>query len=208
MLGKLYLVITPRPGQNEREILARAEAALNGGVDTLQLRAKEWDAGPILSLGEKLRNLCRHYQVSFILNDRPDLAALLEADGVHVGQTDLTPAQARRFFHGLVGRSTHVPEQALRALQEEASYLSIGPVWETPTKLGRPAAGLSYVRWAGQNIPSTIPWYAIGGIHLANLPQVLEAGARRIVVVRAIYDADSPEQAANALRKELERWST
>jgi thiamine-phosphate pyrophosphorylase len=208
MLGRLYLVITPRPGQGEPEILARAEAAINGGVDTLQLRAKDWDALPILHLGEKLLSLCRRYRIPFVLNDRPDLAALLGADGVHVGQSDLTPQQARRFFQGIVGRSTHAPQQAQKALTEEADYLSIGPIWETPTKLGRPAAGLEYVRWAAQNLPQKTVWYAIGGIQLTNLPQVLEAGARRIVVVRAIYDAESPEKAARALKEELEKWST
>jgi thiamine-phosphate pyrophosphorylase len=200
--GRLYLVVTPRPGRSFAETLDRTERALAGGVEVLQLRAKDWEARPILELGERMRALAERYGVPFFLNDRPDLAALLQADGVHLGQNDLTPLEARRFFGGMVGRSTHAPEQALRALEEGADYLSVGPVWETPTKPGRPAAGLGYVRWAAKNLGNR-PWFAIGGIDLANLDQVLEAGARRIVVVRAILDAPDPEGAARAFRERL-----
>ncbi len=207
MQGRLYLVVTPRPGWSFEETLDRTEGALRGGVEVLQLRAKDWEARPILALGERMRELARRYGVPFFLNDRPDLAALLEADGVHLGQGDLTPKEARRFFGGMVGRSTHAPEQALRALEEGADYLSVGPVWETPTKPGRPAAGLGYVRWAAQNLGDR-PWYAIGGITLENLGEVLAAGARRVVVVRAILDAPDPEGAARAFRERLgEGWS-
>lgn len=184
------------------ETLDRTERALAGGVEVLQLRAKDWEARPILELGERMLALARRHGVPFFLNDRPDLAALLQADGVHLGQGDLTPAEARRFFGGMVGRSTHAPEQALRALEEGADYLSIGPVWETPTKPERKAAGLGYVRWAAKNLGER-PWYAIGGIDLGNLDQVLEAGARRVVVVRAILDAPDPEEAARAFRERL-----
>ncbi len=204
MLGRLYLVVTPRPGWSFEETLDRTEGALRGGVEVLQLRAKDWEARPILALGERMRELARRYGVPFFLNDRPDLAALLEADGVHLGQGDLTPKEARRFFGGMVGRSTHAPEQALRALEEGADYLSVGPVWETPTKPGRPAAGLGYVRWAAENLGDR-PWYAIGGITLENLGEVLAAGARGVVVVRAILDAPDPEGAARAFRERLGR---
>lgn len=155
MLGKLYLVASPRPGQPEAEFLDRLEAALEGGVELLQLRAKGLEAQAILALGEKLRDLCRRYRVPLVINDRPDLATLLEADGVHLGQGDLGVAEARRFFTGWIGRSTHEPEQALReqaALEGSGGYLSVGPVWETPTKPGRPATGLEYVRWAAHNL--------------------------------------------------------
>jgi thiamine-phosphate pyrophosphorylase len=199
--GRLYLVVTPRPGWSQEKTLERTERALAGGVEVLQLRAKDWEARAILELGERMRALARRYGVPFVLNDRPDLAALLEADGVHLGQGDLTPQEARRFFSGLVGCSTHAPEQALKALEEGADYLSVGPVWETPTKPGRKAAGLGYVRWAAAHLRA--PWFAIGGIDLANLDQVLEAGARRVVVVRAILDAEDPERAARAFRERL-----
>ena len=200
-LGRLYLVVTPRPGWSFEETLDRTERALEGGVEVLQLRAKDWEARRILSLGERMLELARRYGVPFFLNDRPDLAALLGVDGVHLGQGDLTPEEARRFFPGMVGRSTHAPDQALRALEEGADYLSVGPVWETPTKPGRKAAGLGYLRWAAENLRVT--WYAIGGIDLTNLDQVLEAGARRVVVVRAILDAQDPEGAARAFREGL-----
>lgn len=202
MLGRLYLVVTPRPGWTFEETLLRTEKALAGGVEVLQLRAKDWEARPILALGERMLALARRYGVPFFLNDRPDLAALLGADGVHLGQGDLTPEEARRFFQGLLGRSTHAPEQALKALEEGVDYLSVGPVWETPTKPGRKAAGLPYVRWAAEH-PGGKPWYAIGGITLENLEEVLEAGAQRVVVVRAILDAEDPEGAARAFRRRL-----
>ncbi|WP_243027012.1 thiamine phosphate synthase [Thermus albus] len=202
MLGRLYLVVTPRPGWSFGEILDRTERALAGGVEVVQLRAKDWEARPILELGERMLSLARRYGAPFFLNDRPDLAALLGADGVHLGQGDLTPQEARRFFSGMVGRSTHAPEQARKALEEGADYLSVGPVWETPTKPGRPAAGLAYVRWARENLPEK-PWYAIGGITLENLDEVLQAGASRVVVVRAILDAENPEKAARAFRERL-----
>ena len=203
MLQRLYLVVTPRPSCSREELLDRTERALGGGVELLQLRAKDWEARPTLELGERMLALARRHGVPFFLNDRPDLAALLGADGVHLGQEDLTPGEARRFFAGVVGRSTHRPEQALRALEEGVNYLSIGPIWETPTKPGRPAAGLAYVRWAAENLGER-PWFAIGGIDLGNLAQVLEAGARRIVVVRAILDAPNPEQAAKSFREALD----
>jgi thiamine-phosphate pyrophosphorylase len=149
-----------------------------------------------------MRALAGRYGVPFFLNDRPDLAALLGADGVHLGQGDLTPQEARRFFGGRIGRSTHAPEQALKALEEGVDYLSVGPVWETPTKLGRKTAGLGYVRWAAENHKEK-PWFAIGGIGLENLDRVLEAGARRVVVVRAILDAEDPERAARTFREKL-----
>lgn len=205
MLARLYLVVSPRPGQPEALLLARLEAALGGGVEMLQLRAKELEAQAILKLGEKLQTLCKRYRAPLVINDRPDLAAILAADGVHLGQGDLSVAQARRFFAGLVGRSTHRPEQALAeqaVLEGGPGYLSVGPVWETPTKPGRAATSLDYVRWAAQNL--RVPWFAIGGIDQHNLPQVLEAGARRVAVVRSILDAPDPQQAAAAMRRWLD----
>ncbi|WP_018467450.1 thiamine phosphate synthase [Calidithermus timidus] len=205
MLGKLYLVASPRPGQPEAELLGRLEAALDGGVELLQLRAKDLEAQAILELGEKLRELCGRYRVPLVINDRPDLATVLEAEGVHLGQGDLSVAQARRFFAGWIGRSTHAAEQALReqaALEGSEGYLSVGPVWETPTKPGRPATGLAYVRWAAQNL--RVPWFAIGGIDEHTLPKVLEAGARRVAVVRAILDAPHPQQVAARMRRWLD----
>lgn len=205
MLGKLYLVAGPRPSQPVTEFLARIEAALDGGVELLQLRAKNLEARAILALGDRLKALCARHRVPLLINDRPDLAALLEADGVHLGQGDLEVAQARRFFAGWIGRSTHSPEQALReqaALEGQQGYLSVGPVWETPTKPGRPAVGLDYVRWAAQNL--RVPWFAIGGIDEIRLPELLEAGARRVAVVRAILEAPDPGGVARRMRRWLD----
>ena len=203
MPARLYWVVSPKRG--ESGLLARVEKALSGGVEVLQLRCKEWEAQDYLRLAEQVLPLARSYGVPFFLNDRPDLAALVGADGVHLGQGDLTPKQARRFFSGLIGRSSHAPHEAEAVLDEEVTYVACGPVYPTPTKPGRPAAGLEYIAWAAENL-GDLPWFAIGGINLTNLAEVLQAGARRVVVVRAIQEAPDPEAAARALRQELEQW--
>ena len=168
------------------------QAAVAGGVDVVQLRDHSLDDDGIRRAAEAFRDL----GVPWLLNDRADLAAELGADGVHLGQDDGDPPEG---FAGMVGRSTHAPEQALAA---RADYLSVGPVWTTPTKPGRPAAGLDYVRWAAEHIAGT-PWFAIGGIDTETVHEVVAAGATRVVVVRAILDADDPEEAARALREAL-----
>jgi thiamine-phosphate pyrophosphorylase len=180
-------------------------AALAGGVDMVQLRDKEASADELLGAAVSFRSLCDRHGALFWLNDRPDLALRAGADGVHVGQDD-EPVEAVRSQVGadlLVGVSTHSPQQLEGALAADADQLSVGPVWETPTKLGRPAAGLEYVRHAAQRAGER-PWFAIGGIDLDNVPQVTAAGAQRIVVVRAIRDAADPAAAAAALRAALD----
>jgi thiamine-phosphate pyrophosphorylase len=168
-------------------------AAVAGGVDVVQLRDHSLDDDGIRRAAQAFQGL----GVPFILNDRPDLAAELGADGVHLGQEDGDPPAG---FAGIVGRSTHAPEQA-RA-ETRADYLSVGPVWRTPTKPGRPATGLDYVRWAAEHVER--PWFAIGGIDASNTHDVVEAGATRIVVVRAILEAEDPEAAARGLREALD----
>jgi thiamine-phosphate pyrophosphorylase len=186
--GRLYLVCEARP----RDFLRRA---LAGGVDIIQLRDRSLDDDGIVRAAEEFRAAADEHGVPFILNDRPDLVERCGADGVHLGQDDgLFPPS------GIRGRSTHAPEQALAA--READSLSIGPVWETPTKPGRPATGIDYVRWAAEHVTDR-PWFAIGGIDAGNLREVVEAGARRIVVVRAITEAADPEAAARELRDGL-----
>lgn len=208
-LGRLYLVATPRPGATEADFLARVGAALDGGVDMLQLRCKELEALPFLRLAERVRDLARAAGVPFIVNDRPDLALAVDADGVHLGQNDLPPAWARRVLppHATIGRSSHELADAERALAQDATYLAVGPVWETPTKPGRKAAGLSYVNEIAAG-DIAVPWYAIGGITLGNVSQVLEAGATRIAVVRAILDAPDPADAACGFVEALRNTST
>ena len=202
--ARLYFVTDVRPGLEE--LLA---AALAGGVDMVQLRDKSASDAELVRAAAVFRRLCDEHGALFWLNDRPDLAGACGADGVHVGQDDMPVADARRVAGAnvLVGLSTHSPAQLDAALAAgEADQLSVGPVWETPTKEGRPAAGLDYVRHAAR-VAGSRPWFAIGGIDLGNVREVIAAGASRVVVVRAIRDAGDPRAAAAALRAALEEAS-
>jgi len=197
--SRLYFVTDIRP--RLEQLLA---AALAGGVDMLQLRDKSASEAELRDAASVFRGLCDEHGALFWLNDRPDLAVEFGADGVHLGQEDAPPAEARKVGPGLLlGLSTHTPAQFDAGVASEADELSVGPVWQTPTKEGRPAAGLEYVRYAAAHGREQ-PWFAIGGIDLDNVRQVIEAGASRIVVVRAIRDAPDPRAAAAALRAALE----
>jgi thiamine-phosphate pyrophosphorylase len=180
-------------------------AALAGGVDMVQLRDRSLDDAGVLAAAAPLRAACDAHGALLWVNDRPDLALAAGADGVHVGQDDVPVVEVRRRVgHDvLLGLSTHAPEQLEAGIASGADQLSVGPVWETPTKPGRPAAGLEYVRHAAHRRPD-VPWFAIGGIDAETLPAVREAGAERIVVVRAVRDAADPEGAARGLRRALE----
>ena len=195
--ARLYLVV-------EAAAEHLLPAALRGGVDMVQLRDKELDDDSLLEAATRFRSVCHEHGALFWINDRPDLALAAGADGVHVGQDDSPPGAVREQVGErlLIGLSTHSPEQFDAALASEADQLSVGPVWATPTKPGRPAAGLGYVRHAAAH-GGERPWFAIGGIDEANVGEVVEAGARRVVVVRAIRDAADPEQAARRLREAL-----
>jgi thiamine-phosphate pyrophosphorylase len=181
------------------------EAALVGGVDMVQLRDPELEDQALLARAAAWRVLCDRHGALLWLNDRPDLAAAADADGVHVGQDDVFVEDARTQAGGeiLVGLSTHSVEQLEAGIEAGADQLSVGPVWETPTKPGRPATGLDFVRAAAQRRPRS-PWFAIGGINGSNVEQVLAAGAERVVVVRAIREAADPQAAAEWLRAEIE----
>lgn len=183
---------------------ARLEALLDGGVDIVQLRMKEADDAQVLREASWMRETCGRWGVPFLLNDRPDLAVAAGADGVHVGQDDEAPAVARAALGTgkLVGLSTHAPAQ-LAAAAPEADYVAVGPVWATPTKPGRAAAGLDYVRHVAAQANDR-PWFAIGGIDTTNVREVVEAGARRIVAVRALVAATDPAQAAATLKAALQ----
>ena len=196
--ARLYLVCDARPR-------AFLDAALRGGVDLIQLRDKALGDDALVAAARDFRAAADATGALFILNDRPDLVEACGADGVHVGQEDGSVAEARAAVGGrrIVGRSTHAPEQGAAAEADpDVDYLAIGPVHATPTKPGRPAAGLEYVAWAAANV--TKPWFAIGGLDAGNVGQVAARGASRIVVVRAIADAADPEAAARALRERLE----
>jgi thiamine-phosphate pyrophosphorylase len=190
--SRLYLVSAVRPDLSDF-----LEAAVRGGVDIVQIREKELADGELLPRLEEARDVTRRLDVPLVVNDRPDLAALCEADFVHVGQDDLPVAAARSFGVG-VGQSTHAPAEIDAA---GADYIGVGPVHVTPTKEARPAVGLELVRYAASHARQ--PWFAIGGIDETNVADVVTAGATRIAVVRAIGDADDPERAARALRTAL-----
>ena len=199
--ARLYFATDVRPGLEE--LLA---AALAGGVDMVQLRDKTASDAELIRAAVVFRRVCDEHGALFWLNDRPDLAVACAADGVHVGQDDVAPAAARRLAGPgvLIGLSTHSRSQLDAALATGgADQLSVGPVWQTPTKEGRPAAGLDYVRYAAA-VAGERPWFAIGGIELDNVREVIAAGASRIVVVRAIRDAPDPRAAAAALREALQ----
>lgn len=191
--ARLYLVIEAAAAP----VLA---PALRGGVDMVQLRDKHADDESILRAAARFRATCHEHGALFWLNDRPDLALECGADGVHLGQED-EPVGAVRERVGpelLIGLSTHSPEQFDAALRSDADQLSVGPVWATPTKEGRPPTGLEYVRYAAEH-GGERPWFAIGGIDSGNVAEIVAAGARRVVVLRAIRDAPDPQAAARAL---------
>ena len=190
--ARLYLITAARP-----DLAAFLEAAVAGGVDIVQLRDKELPDTELIPVLHEARQVTRRLGVPLVVNDRPDLAALVGADYVHVGQDDL-PVDVARRFGVAVGLSTHAPEEIDRA---DADYIGVGPVHATPTKEGRPPVGLELVRYAAANARQ--PWFAIGGIDESNVADVTAAGATRIAVVRAIGDAPDPAKAAAELAKYL-----
>ena len=182
--------------------------ALAGGVDVLQLREKDAGDDAILAAAATFRALCAEQGALFVVNDRPDLAVAAGADGVHLGQDDEPVAAVRERFGRelLIGLSTHSQEQLAAALETDADYVCVGPVYATPTKPDYPAVGLELVRHAARVVER--PWFAIGGIDGANVGDAAAAGARRIAVVRAIRDAPEPRAAAAGLRAALEEAPT
>ncbi|WP_349270043.1 thiamine-phosphate synthase [Mycolicibacterium parafortuitum] len=204
--ARLYLCTDAR---RERGDLAEfVDAALAGGVDIVQLRDKgsagEERFGPLeardeLAALEILTDAARRHGALVAVNDRADVALAAGADILHLGQDDLPLPTARDIVgRRLIGRSTHDADQARAAAAEDVDYFCVGPCWPTPTKPGRAAPGLDLVR-AAAALGTDKPWFAIGGIDAARLPEVLQAGARRVVVVRAITAADDPRAAAEEL---------
>jgi thiamine-phosphate pyrophosphorylase len=179
-------------------------------VDVVQLREKQLAEDFLTEAAGVMADICQSHGALFILNDRPDIAALVGADGVHVGQDDMPVAQAREIVGPelLVGLSTHSPAEIDAALPLAADgtplvdYIGVGPVHATPTKPGRPAVGVQLVSYARSH--AHVPFFAIGGIDSGNVLTVLDAGAQRVCVLRAIAGAVDPERAALTLRSELE----
>ena len=186
------------PEENAEKV---TQALLNGGAHLLQLRAKCHDLATIRRVAEKLLPLCRAAGVPFILNDFPALAMEVSADGVHIGQDD-GPLSAAREIVGpgkIIGRSTHSLEQARAALAEGFDYIGFGPLFPTPTKAGRPAIGLDEIAAMEREVGSKIPAFCIGGITRRTLPQVLAAGARRVVIVSDLLKAENVQAATAAV---------
>lgn len=178
-------------------------AALQGGVKIVQLREKQMADRELLDLARRVRRLTREYDAIFIMNDRPDLAVLAEADGVHVGQDELSVADARKIVGSdlLIGVSTHSIEETRQAVLDGADYLGVGPTFPSRTKSFSDFTGLDLIQQVAGEIG--LPWYAIGGIDQSNLPRVLEAGAQRIAVSAAICTDDEPAAAAFELLTRL-----
>jgi len=196
--ARLYFVCEARP-VTDLETLLRA--ALTGGADIVQLREKELGRAEIERAAGTFRRVADTFSALFVVNDDPELARICDADGVHVGQDDVSAEQAREALgpDAIVGLSTHSEEQIAASAGRPVDYISVGPIWETPTKQGRPAVGLDLVRHAAAQAPH--PFFAIGGVDTDNAEEVVEAGAQRLCAVRAIRDAADPAAAATALRQ-------
>jgi thiamine-phosphate pyrophosphorylase len=203
--ARLYFVCDA--GFEPVELDALLGQAFAGGVDVVQLRDKSAPPAALRAAASVFSSAAAEHGALFFVNDDPALAGECGADGVHVGQEDAAVATAREIAGGgaLVGLSTHAPDQLDAVLAAEGparpDYVSVGPVWETPTKPGRPASGLGYVRYAAEHAGAgDLPWFAIGSIEPSNIGEVLDAGAERVVVVRAIRSAEDPAAVARKLR--------
>lgn len=197
--ARLLLVTDPRP-----DLAERVEAAVRGGVDIVQLRDKESSREALIPLAEGLREACGRVGALFTVNDYVELARLVGADGVHLGEDDAPTRRARAVLgpDAVVGRSAGSVEVALEAVRGGADYLGVGAVFATPTKPDGEVAGLDLIRaLAAENPP--VPWFAIGGVTLETAPAVAAAGAPGFAVVRAVLDAEDPEAAARDLRSSL-----
>jgi thiamine-phosphate pyrophosphorylase len=200
--ARLYLCTASRPDLPEF-----LDAVLAGGVDVVQLREKGLEARQELALCEVVAEAAVRHGALWSVNDRADVASVARPDVLHLGQDDLPVAAARRILGPdvLIGRSCHDEQQvSAAALEPGVDYFCVGPTWPTPTKPGRPAPGLPLTGYAAA-LGTTRPWFAIGGIDADNLDQVLEAGARRVVVVRALTEATDPHAAAADLKARLVR---
>ena len=197
--ARLYLCTPDRPDLPEF-----VAAVCNAGVDIVQLRDKELADRVLLKRAAVAREAAQAAGALFVLNDRPDLAAACEADGVHVGQDDVPPVVARRIVgpEALVGLSTHAPEELAASAAEPVDYVSAGPVEPTPTKPGRPGTGLDYIRLAAERSPH--PFFVTGGVSPKTLPTIAAVGATRFVVVRALTEATDPAAVTEELRRLLD----
>ncbi|HEY4451662.1 MAG TPA: thiamine phosphate synthase [Solirubrobacteraceae bacterium] len=204
--ARLYLVCAPTPAEESDagELPDLVRGAVAGGVDIVQLRDKQLSDEALIAIAHAARVLCERLGALLIVNDRPHVALEAGADGVHVGQDDLPVAEVREIVgpDTLIGLSTHAAAEIDAVDAELVDYIGVGPVHETPTKPGRPAVGLELVRYAAAH--AGVPFFAIGGLDEANIGEVLDAGATRVCVLRAIGAAADPEAAARALRAQID----
>jgi thiamine-phosphate pyrophosphorylase len=201
--ARLYLCTDARERQGD--LPGFLDAVLGSGVDIVQLRQKGLEAAQELAFLDVFRAACEKHGALLAVNDRADIAFAAGADVLHVGQDDLAPAVARQIIgpDPVIGLSSHSPQQArAAAVNPDIDYFCAGPVWPTPTKPGRPAPGLGLLSYVS-GLQTARPWFAIGGIDTATMSEVLDAGARRVVVVRAVTQADDAGAAAAQLAARL-----
>jgi thiamine-phosphate pyrophosphorylase len=204
---RLYLCTPDRP-----DLAGFVAACISGGVDVVQLRDKHLEARALVARARVVRDVCRDRGVPFVLNDRPDLALEVGADGVHVGQEDAPAVLARRILgpDRIIGLSTHHPSELSDATAEPVDYVSAGPIVATPTKPGRLGTGIEYVHyvariaraWPGRDEP--MPFYVTGGVTPQVVRTIARAGGRRFVVVRYLTESDNPLAAAHRLRSAID----
>lgn len=194
---RLYLITDANPRVGPIESFLRA--AIGAGVGMVQLREKHMSDSELFAAAERFGSACRSAGALFIVNDRVDIALTSGADGVHLGQEDLEPAQIRRLTPAdfLIGLSTHSTEQIDAARDKPVDYTGVGPVFQTPTKPGRPAVGTQLIRYAAAK--ARVPFFAIGGIDPSTIVDVVAAGASRVSVLRWIAQAEDPAAATRAL---------
>jgi thiamine-phosphate pyrophosphorylase len=204
LAGQLYAIVDLGYVKPENAVAA-AKALLAGGADVLQLRAKGHAQRDIEDLARLILPLCREAGVPFVVNDYPEIAVRVGSDGVHIGQDDGSLAGVRAIVgeQMIVGRSTHSPDQARAALAEGFDYIGFGPLFPTPTKLGRHGIGLENIAAVQAEVGSRIPVFCIGGIKRANLPEVLAAGARNAVIVSDLLTASDVETAVREVKAAL-----
>jgi thiamine-phosphate pyrophosphorylase len=195
LAGRRLYLCTP----DRSDLVEFLEACLHGGVDVVQLRDKQLEARSLVERARVAARVCAEHGVPFIVNDRPDVALEADADGVHLGQDDVSPDLARRILgaDAIVGRSTHAPAELEASREEPVDYISAGPVEPTPTKPGRPGTGLDYVRLANERAGR--PVFVTGGVRPETVPSLVGAGARRFVVVRYLTESTDVEGDARRL---------
>jgi thiamine-phosphate pyrophosphorylase len=204
LTGQLYAIVDLGYVKPENAVAA-AQDLLAGGADVLQLRAKGHAVQDIEDLSRLILPLCREAGVPFIVNDHPEIAARVGTDGVHIGQDDGSLAAVREIVGPdmIVGRSTHSPEQAKAAFAEGFDYIGFGPLFPTPTKLGRPGIGIENIPAVQAEVGSRIPVFCIGGIKRGNLPEVLSAGAKNVVIVSDLLTAPDVAAAVKGVKSAL-----